>query len=111
MLCDATLNYQTVVRIYGLCSRHICHAFGHVLSLGGPPNPRLLTILYDIVVAGKSRINFGWTPLHLATYFAHKEVVEVLLDAGVNVDEVNDNGDTALHKASFTGNEVSILVS
>ncbi|KPJ11973.1 Oxysterol-binding protein-related protein 1 [Papilio machaon] len=64
----------------------------------------------DINCKGKSRINYGWTPLHLATYFAHKEVVEVLLDSGVNVDEVNDNGDTALHKASFTGNEELVIL-
>ncbi|XP_013133313.1 PREDICTED: oxysterol-binding protein-related protein 1-like [Papilio polytes] len=64
----------------------------------------------DINCKGKSRINYGWTPLHLATYFAHKEVVELLLDSGVNVDEVNDNGDTALHKASFTGNEELVIL-
>lgn len=50
----------------------------------------------------------GWTPLHLATYFGHKEVVRALLEDGVNVDEVNEDGDTALHKASFIGNEVCV---
>lgn len=44
----------------------------------------------------------------MASYFGHVDVVEVLLNAGANVDEVNETGDTALHKASFIGNEVPI---
>ncbi|XP_068626697.1 oxysterol-binding protein-related protein 1-like [Battus philenor] len=64
----------------------------------------------DINCKGKNKTNLGWTPLHLATYFAHKDVVEVLLEAGVSVDEVNENGDTALHKASFIGNEELVIL-
>ncbi|XP_064072407.1 oxysterol-binding protein-related protein 1 [Vanessa tameamea] len=64
----------------------------------------------DINCKGKSKTNLGWTPLHLATYFGHMDVVEVLLDAGVDVDEVNDTGDTALHKASFIGNEELVIL-
>lgn len=43
----------------------------------------------------------------MASYFGHVEVVKTLLEAGANVDEVNDTGDTAMHKASFIGNEVN----
>jgi len=31
------------------------------------------------VVSGKSKSNLGWTPLHLACYFGHKDVAEKLL--------------------------------
>ncbi|CAG4953960.1 unnamed protein product [Colias eurytheme] len=64
----------------------------------------------NINCKGKSKTNLGWTPLHLATYFAHKEVAEALLAAGADVDEVNENGDTALHKASFIGNEDLVIL-
>ncbi|XP_041975203.1 oxysterol-binding protein-related protein 1-like [Aricia agestis] len=64
----------------------------------------------DINCKGKNKSNLGWTPLHLATYFGHKDVVEVLLDTGANVDEVNESGDTALHKASFIGNEEILIL-
>nr|XP_034832356.1 oxysterol-binding protein-related protein 1-like [Maniola hyperantus] len=64
----------------------------------------------DINCKGKSKSNLGWTPLHLATYFGHREVVEALMYAGADVDEVNDSGDTALHKASFIGNEELVIL-
>ncbi|KAL4703724.1 hypothetical protein ACJJTC_016731 [Scirpophaga incertulas] len=64
----------------------------------------------DINCKGKSKSNLGWTALHLATYFGHVGVVEALLEAGANVDEVNETGDTALHKASFIGNEELVIL-
>ncbi|XP_037867031.2 oxysterol-binding protein-related protein 1 isoform X1 [Bombyx mori] len=64
----------------------------------------------DINCKGKAKSNLGWTPLHLATYFGHVDVVKALIDAGANVDEVNDTGDTALHKASFVGNEELVIL-
>ncbi|XP_049882402.1 oxysterol-binding protein-related protein 1-like [Pectinophora gossypiella] len=64
----------------------------------------------DINCKGKSKSNMGWTPLHLATYFGHTDVVKALLEAGADVDDVNDTGDTALHKASFIGNEDLVIL-
>lgn len=50
----------------------------------------------------------GWTPLHLATYFGHRDVVECLLARNADVNAQNENGDTPLHKAAFIGREASI---
>lgn len=68
-----------------------------------------ILVLLKFFISGKSKSNLGWTPLHLASYFGHKEAVELLLDHGADINAVNDFGDTALHKAAFVGREVWIL--
>lgn len=65
---------------------------------------------FEISCKGQSKSNLGWTPLHLATYFGHKEVVEQLLAKGAEINAVNDNGDTPLHKASFIGREDLVML-
>ena len=43
----------------------------------------------------------GWTPLHLAAFFGHSKIVELLLahDADVSARSRNPNGNTPLHAA------------
>lgn len=86
---------------------------------------------------GKKKFNLGWTPLHLASYFGHRDVVEELLkvglrsftnegwttghpswhvcvralQAGADVNLSNNIGDTSLHKAAFTGRKVLERIS
>uniref|UniRef100_A0A8B9LCX7 Oxysterol-binding protein n=1 Tax=Astyanax mexicanus TaxID=7994 RepID=A0A8B9LCX7_ASTMX len=64
----------------------------------------------DVNCKGKSKSNFGWTPLHLACYFGHRDVVEELLKAGADANLTNNVGDTPLHKAAFTGRKFVIWV-
>src|SRR4029077_14736481 len=47
----------------------------------------------------------GWTPLHLAAFFGHAKIVELLLsrDADVAARSRNPNGNTPLH-AALVGN-------
>ena len=47
----------------------------------------------------------GWTPLHLAAFFGHTKIAELLLarDADVAARSHNPNGNTALH-AALVGN-------
>lgn len=61
---------------------------------------------FNVSCKGQSKY-LGWTPLHLATYFGHRDVVECLLARNADVNTINENGDTPLHKASFIGREVS----
>lgn len=63
---------------------------------------------FDISCKGRSKYN-GWTPLHLATYFGHLHVCEYLLARNADVNAINENGDTALHKAAFIGREVRVF--
>ena len=55
---------------------------------------------------GTSKANLGWSPLHLASYFGHIEVATILLLHKADVNIVNQNGDTPLHRAAFTGRMV-----
>uniref|UniRef100_A0A8C1AR80 Oxysterol-binding protein n=1 Tax=Cyprinus carpio carpio TaxID=630221 RepID=A0A8C1AR80_CYPCA len=64
----------------------------------------------DINCKGKSKSNHGWTPLHLACYFGHKDVVEALLKAGADANLPNNVGDTPLHKAAFTGRKEVVML-
>ncbi|XP_019207392.1 oxysterol-binding protein-related protein 1 isoform X1 [Oreochromis niloticus] len=67
-------------------------------------------IQLNINCKGKSKYNLGWTPLHLACYFGHKDVVEELLKAGADVSLPNNIGDTPLHKAAFTGRKEVVML-
>ncbi|XP_035268592.1 oxysterol-binding protein-related protein 1 isoform X2 [Anguilla anguilla] len=64
----------------------------------------------NINCKGKSKSNFGWTPLHLACYFGHRDVVEELLKAGADMNLPNNMGDTPLHKAAFTGRREVVML-
>ena len=59
---------------------------------------------------GKSKSNRTWTPLHLAAYFGHKMVVDMLLKNDADPNMVNHTGDTPLHKAAFTSREVLLCI-
>ncbi|XP_048451531.1 oxysterol-binding protein-related protein 1-like isoform X2 [Rhincodon typus] len=67
-------------------------------------------LAFNINCKGRSKSNFGWTPLHLACYFGHKDVVEELLKANADVNVANDVGDTPLHRAAFTGRKELVLL-
>ncbi|XP_063758924.1 ankyrin repeat domain-containing protein 6b isoform X2 [Eleginops maclovinus] len=47
---------------------------------------------------------YGRSPLHLAAYKGHIEVVRILLKAGCDLDIQDDGGQTALQRAAVVGN-------
>ncbi|KPM44196.1 hypothetical protein AK830_g2319 [Neonectria ditissima] len=67
---------------------------GVVLRLLGPQGPTI-----DQVEPGE-----GWTPLNIATYFGHEEVVEVLITNGARLDIPDSAGWTPFTTAIKQGN-------
>lgn len=65
---------------------------------------------FSVSCKGKSKSNLGWTPLHLATYFGHRDVMDILLHRDADINAINDNGDTPLHKAAFIGREDIVML-
>jgi len=60
----------------------------------------------------KSYSHDGWTPLHLAAFFADASLVEALLDHGANVNARAKNGtnNMALHAAATARNLAAVRV-
>ena len=53
----------------------------------------------------------GYTPLHLAAIYDHKEIAEVLIAAGADVNAKNNRDMTPLHQAARSGrNEIAGLL-
>jgi uncharacterized protein len=52
----------------------------------------------------------GWTPLHLAAFFGHSKIAELLLGHGADVAALsrNPNGNTPLH-AALAGNQKMVI--
>ena len=51
----------------------------------------------------------GWTPLHIASYLGHLQVVQILLASGASVSHTeHDGGYAALHLAMMPGNLESV---
>ena len=48
-----------------------------------------------------SKDGAGWTPLHCAAYYGHKDVAELLLTYKADVNARDNNGDAPLHLAVF----------
>ncbi|XP_076601185.1 oxysterol-binding protein-related protein 1-like [Chaetodon auriga] len=64
----------------------------------------------NINCRSRSKVSPGWTPLHLASYFGHRDVAEQLLKAGADANLQNNMGDTPLHKAAYTGRKEIVLL-
>lgn len=55
----------------------------------------------------------GWTPLHLASFFGHREAAEMIIDAGGHVSALSTNSlkNTPLHAAAAGGHaDIALLL-
>jgi len=52
-----------------------------------------------------AKMQGGYTPLHLAAIYDHKEIAEVLIAAGADVNAKNKRGMTPLHSAAAKEHE------
>jgi uncharacterized protein len=81
-----------VVRL--LLDRGARPSFFEACALGLEPHVR--QELRHNPAAARQWAHDVWTPLHLASYFGHRETVEVLLDAGADVLAVSRNNESNL---------------
>jgi hypothetical protein len=49
----------------------------------------------------------GDTPLHRAAFMGHQEITQILLSANSNINLVNSDGQTALHRA-FNNKKIDV---
>ncbi|KAL3891287.1 hypothetical protein ACJMK2_003550 [Sinanodonta woodiana] len=64
----------------------------------------------DVNWKGKDKGKRGYSALHLAAYFGHRDVVQLLLENDADVNILNNDGDTPLHKAAYTGRESTVML-
>ena len=70
-------------------------------SFGHTDTVRYLVCLPEVDLNHQGTKSF--TALHFAVHKAHADVVQVLIDAGVDIEAKNDKGHSPLHMASFLG--------
>lgn len=63
----------------------------------------LRILLFEYHAGFKKTANGGIYAIHTAAYHNHPQCIEVLLDAGLDINVVNDAGRTALHSAANRG--------
>ena len=54
--------------------------------------------------------NYDNTPLHIASFYGHKDVIRVLLAGGADINARDNDGKTPLHVASFYDHKEVVLV-
>lgn len=86
-IADVLLENGAVVDIFEACAVDARDKVMKLLAL----DPYLLN----------SYSHDGWTPLHMAVFFGHIDLVRLLLDAGADIDALSKNGQdlTPLHSA------------
>lgn len=52
----------------------------------------------------------GWTPLHVACYRGIADVFNYLIKKGANINSIDNIGRTALHIASYWGNDAIVMI-
>jgi ankyrin repeat protein len=61
-----------------------------------------------------AKVKFGWAPLHIATMFGHKEIAELLISSGADMNaKDNNDGWIPLHYAAQKGHKeiAELLIS
>jgi ankyrin repeat protein len=66
---------------------------------------KVTALLKDNPDLVSSKDDYGSTPLHLAAYEGHKDVAELLLAKGAEVNATDIDGSTPLHLAAYEGHK------
>ncbi|KAF2673257.1 hypothetical protein BT63DRAFT_466811 [Microthyrium microscopicum] len=77
----------------------------HFVASKTPSPVQQLVLLEDDPIAKDTR---GWSALHRAAFHGQEEAVEVLVEAGLDIDSTDIHGNTALHIATRRG-KISVI--
>ena len=69
-----------------------------LVSVAIPPDPNVVRHLISLGVDVDAQDRCMWTPLHFAVRTKNSIIVKMLVDAGAEVDSVNDDGISPLHQ-------------
>jgi ankyrin repeat protein len=97
----AAANFLPKIGIFPLSDIHYAAELGSIRQV-----KKFLNKGVDI--NAKNKDENGETPLHTATLYGHRRVVEFLIESGAIVDSRDNDGRTALHDAGW-GSETEVV--
>jgi ankyrin repeat protein len=91
---------EFLMDLFAMSSTEVWEVFIEEISNEAPNLEKIEVMLESGLVDVRAKNNWGWTPLHLASYWNHPEIAKLLIELGVDVNSENNDGRTPLHLAA-----------
>lgn len=107
LLCEETGRTSYTPLLIAISHGHV-NGVRKCLELGADTEKRVQTMSHELLPGSKAIFQCveGYTPLHLAVYLKQYKIVEMLLEAGADIEgAVGPDGRTPLMSAAYWGDE------